>query len=78
MNHCQSYCLFLVQFAGVHQEVLDDRTNRQRREKCQGSDNQHHARKQDDKRTADDGERAGARRHRVLGHQPAGQRDYRN
>src|ERR1700730_3188672 len=54
------------QGAGVHRQMLDDRAERERREKCEAADDQDHADDQADKQAARGRQGAGRRRNRLL------------
>src|SRR5262245_31843435 len=64
----------LEKFSALHQEMLDDWAERQRREKIEGTDQEHGSQKQNKKRAARNWKGANARRRDFLLHQRARQR----
>src|ERR1700680_755076 len=64
--------------SGLHQQVLDDRRQRQHREEGQGGDDQDHAQEQRHEQRRVHREGAGRGRHRFLGRQVAGDRQHRH
>src|SRR5712675_1929797 len=71
-------CVRSEQGVGVHREVLDDRTERERREEGEAADDQDHADHQADEQAARGRQRAGRRWDRFLARQRARQRHRRH
>src|ERR1700730_13461535 len=76
--HWCSFVVFLKEFSALHEEVLDDWTERHRRNEIQCADQEHGAAEQNEECPAVNGKRASADRRNLLSNQRTSERQDRN